>query len=167
VPPPPCTTTTATFTATDTPVTASGGQNLTSFITVSDPTLFNCKVTDVQITYHLTGQLDAPQTFFANYLTATQVPIAAEIFNLSPPNQLSGNELGSGCGTLFFASNGIPFPPATPPYVGVFRPTQPFNVVFGGVPGGLFVTGTWEIDFFYDAATMTLQCWSITFTLTP
>jgi hypothetical protein len=139
---------------------------VSSIISVADPNLFNCKVGDLQISYYLQGSLTSPQTFFTNYLTAFPGGVA-EIWSFFTPGNLQGTELGNACDTLFFATGATPFPPAAPPYVGIFRPAQPFDQVFGQFPGGQPVFADWQLAFFFDVGTMNLQCWSITFSLHP
>lgn len=137
------------------------GSGTASSIAVSNLTS-TCKVGTVRVAFRVTSANLALNSVVGAELARTGGPTIL-LFSTA----LTGTELGSTCPSdLAFQSGAAnSFPPASPPYTGTFAPSQP-TTTFNGV----LANGTWRLDLTFDggsAAKMMVECFSLSFTLTP
>jgi len=142
------------------PIDILGSQS--SDITLSDPTIADCEITDVRVTFRVTAA-DLAQTTGTAGLRSRLFKLgdaSAELFDVAAR---SGTQIGTSCTDVEFADGGGDFAAAAPPYTGSFAPSESFATQFAGQqPEGL-----WQLAFFFTDGTneITVECWSLELTL--
>jgi hypothetical protein len=141
------------------PVTVSGAV----FLGGLDIAFPDCRIDSVELVLFAvtSDNLGAFQNFSARLLfTGASSGTSASVFDRGPgASGLQGNLLGTRCGDLVFADDGVSFPPDTIPYVGRFRPSGTIGSTGFAVFRNRQALGSFGFDLDWTPGpSLTVQC---------